>query len=246
MLILGKDYETTGLEPEKHSVTEAGMVLWDTDLRAPIKVMGFLVDPGPDAIWDPEVLNMTGITPELCAKYGYPSERALKQILSWYQAADVACAHNGTRFDRKFFNAWCKKYGYDPQPEKLWIDTNTDIELPYPNKMSRKLTYMAADHQFLNPFPHRAVFDVMTMFKVLDNYDLDRVLFLAKQPNLDIEALVSYDDRELAKVRGYRWNPYTDGRKGGQWIMTIKECFLEKEQAEAGFPIKVLSKSTGQ
>jgi DNA polymerase-3 subunit epsilon len=236
MLILGKDYETTGLDPEVHSVTEAGLVVWDTDLRAPIKVMGFLVDPGPNAVWDPVTTKITGITPELCSKYGYPDERALKQIIAWYSGVDVICAHNGTRFDHLFFDAWCKRYGFAPEP-KLWIDTNTDIELGELDfKKSRKLTYMAADHQFLNPFPHRAVFDVMTMLKVLDNYDLDRVLFLAKQPVVDVQALVSYDDRELAKARGYRWYP-----EQKLWVMTMKECFVEKEKESAGFPIKVLA-----
>jgi len=205
MLILGLDFETTGLDPVVNSITEVGMVLWETSLRAPVKVMGFLVDPGPNAVWDSVVSGVTGITPELWGKYGYQSERAFKQVLSWYQTADVACAHNGTRFDRPFFNAWCKCPGYDADPNKLWIDTNTDIELPFPEKMSRKLSYMAADHSFLNPFPHRAIFDVMTMLRILDQYDLERVLFLARQPNIDIQALVSYDDRDLAKARGYRW-----------------------------------------
>src|SRR5208282_1970744 len=241
MLILGKDYETTGLDPDVHSVTEVGMVLWDTDLRAPIKIMGFLVDPGPNAVWDPVVLQINpSITPELCAKYGYQSERALKQILSWYQPADVACAHNGTRFDRLFFNAWCQRHGYDPEPNKLWIDTNTDIELPFPEKMSRKLSYMAADHSFLNPFPHRAVFDVMTMFRILDQYDLDRVLYLAKQPNVNLQALVSYDDKDLAKARGYRWQEDPSNPGGKKiWMQTIKECFLEEEKTNAGFPVRI-------
>jgi DNA polymerase-3 subunit epsilon len=241
MLILGKDYETTGLEPEKHSITEVGMVLWDTDLHAPIKVMGFLVDPGPNAVWDPVTLKITGLTPELCAKFGYPDERALKQVIAWHENAEVICAHNGTRFDRPFFEAWCRRLGFYVNP-KLWIDTNTDIELGELDfKKSRKLTYMAADHQFLNPFPHRAVFDVMTMLKVLDNYDLERVLFLAKQPVVDVIANVSYDDRELAKARGYRWYP-----EQKLWVMTMKECFVEKEQAEAGFPIKVVSEVPGR
>lgn len=235
MLILGKDYETTGLDPQVHSVNEAGMVLWDTDLHAPIKVMGFLVDPGPNAVWDPITTKITGITPELCAKYGYQDERALRQIIAWYEQADMICAHNGTRFDHPFFDAWCARYGYTVQP-KLWLDTNTDIELGELDfKKSRKLTYMAADHQFLNPFPHRAVFDVMTMLKVLDQHDLERVIYLAKQPVVDVQALVSYDDRELAKARGYRWYP-----EQKLWVMTMKECFVEKEREEAGFPIKVL------
>lgn len=242
MLILGMDFETNGLSPEKNAVTEVGMVLWETELRAPVKIMGYLVDPWIGSEWDPVTVQINGITPELCAKYGYPDERALKQLLLWYQLADMACAHNGSRFDRPFFETWCVRYGYESQPTKLWIDTNTDIELgELEYRKSRKLTYMAADHQFLNPFPHRAVFDVMTMFKVLAEYDLERVIFLAKQPNILIEALVSYDDRELAKARGYRWSE--DPRKpGGKkiWAQTIKECFLEKESTEAGFPVVIV------
>jgi DNA polymerase-3 subunit epsilon len=242
VLILGGDFETSGLSPEKNAITEVGMVLWDTDLRSPIRVIGYLVDPWAGCEWDPITVAINGITPELCSKFGYPDERALKQFLLWYQMSDYACFHNGTRFDRPFFNAWCARYGYDPDLKKVWIDTNTDIELgELEHKMSRKLTYMAADHQFLNPFPHRAVFDVMTMLKVLEDYDLDRVIYLAKQPSIAIQAMVSYDDRELAKARGYRWcedprNP--NGKK--IWMQTIKECFLEKEIAEAGFPVTLV------
>ncbi len=241
MLILGTDFETSGLDEKKSAITEVGMVLWDSELRAPVKVMGYLVNPWSNCFWDPVTLLINGITPELCEKYGYEDERALKQYLLWYQLADVACAHNGNRFDRPFFNTWCARYGYDSNPDKTWIDTNTDIELgALEHKMSRKLTYMAADCQFLNPFPHRAVFDVMTMLKILDGHNLERVLYLAKQPTIFIQALVSYDNRELAKARGYRWVEDPRSSSNKIWAQSIKECFLEKEKTEAGFPVEVI------
>jgi len=242
MIILGKDYETTGLDPKVSSVTEVGMILWDTDTSSPIKVLGFLVDPGPEAVWDPLAIKKTLITPQLCSKYGYQNERALKQVLSWYQDADVICAHNGNRFDKPLFLAWCSKFGFTP-PDKSWIDTNTDIELDeLEHSKSRKLPYMAADHGFLNPFPHRAVFDVMTMLRILSGYDLERVLFLARQPNIQIQAIVSYEDKDLAKARGYRWEPDPRNPNGKNiWTQSIKECFLEKERKEAGFPIGVVT-----
>lgn len=246
-LILGGDFETSGLDPKKNAITEVGMVLWDTDLHMPVKVMGYLVNPRVGAEWDPMTAVINGITPELCAKHGYEDERALKQFIFWYQLADYACFHNGKRFDKPFFEFWCNLYGYEP-PEKTWIDTNTDIEYgPLEHKMSRKLVYMAADHRFLNPFPHRAVFDVMTMLKVLDNYDINRVIELAKMPDVMVEALVSYDDRELAKARGYRWveNPANPSGKK-IWMQTIKECYLENESNEAGFPIRVVKASSNR
>ena len=71
---------------------------------------------------------------------------------------------------------------------------------------TRKLTHLAAEHGFLNPFPHRAVSDVLTMLKVLSHYDIAPVLESARQPSFTVKACVSYDDREKAKARGYRWD----------------------------------------
>src|SRR5271157_2798498 len=193
------------------------MILWDTGPRCPVKAMGFLVDPGPDVAWREGVPG--GLTPEICAKYGYESQKALRQFLQWYQPSDVACAHNGTAFDRLVLKAWAEKHGYDWQPGKLWIDTSIDIELP--PKMSTRLTYMACDHGFLNPFPHRAVFDVMTMLQILDHYDLGTVIEMAKSPTLYVKAVVDYADRELAKARGYRAQ-YEDG-KFKMWTKSVKE-----------------------
>lgn len=237
MKILGCDFETTGLKPETHSITEVGMVMWDTDLRMSVKEMGYVVNPGPDAVWDPEVFKVNKLTPEICTKYGYEYQRAAKQFFLWYQEADIAVAHNGTKMEKPFVKVWADKYGYDPQPDKLWIDTSTDID--FPDKMSRRLTYLAADHAFLNPFPHVALTDVLTMLVILDKYPLDEAIRLAKTPSVYVKAVVSYEDRELAKARGYRAE-YNDKGKFMYWKLVIKECFLERERAEAGFPIEII------
>jgi DNA polymerase-3 subunit epsilon len=142
-------------------------------------------------------------------------------------------AHNGLAFDRQVLKAWAEKYGLDWQPDKLWIDTKTDIEIPSRN--STRLVYLAADHGFLNPFPHRAMFDVMTMMTILSRYDLDKVIEVAKSPTLTLRAMVSYDDRELAKARGYHWQSETK-----QWTMNVKECNLEKERAASKFQIEII------
>lgn len=237
MKILGCDVETTGLKPETHSITEVGMVLWDSNLRMPTKEMGYIVNPSPDAVWDPEVFNINKLTPEICAKYGYEYGRAAKQFFLWYQEADAVCAHNATKFERLFLKVWADKYGYDFQPDKLWIDTSTDID--FPSNMSHRLTYLAADHNFLNPFPHVALADVLTMLVILDQYPLDETIRLAKSPSVSVKAVVSYEDRELAKARGYRAE-YNDRSEFMYWKLVIKECFLDRERAEAGFPIEII------
>lgn len=245
MLILGIDFETTGLNIPTIGVTEIGMVLWDTELRAPVKLFGTLVDPGSYAVWEGATeltmaaVDVNGITPEICDKFGMEDEKALKYVLSWYSSADVACAHNGNNFDRPLLDKWAERYGLDSQKTKLWIDTRADIERPV--KMSGRLTYMAADHGFLNPFPHRAMFDVMTMLTILNKYELDPILELAKSPTRVIKALVPYEHKDLAKSRGYF--PVYENGKFNRWELPVKEINIERERQyfrSKGFDIEVI------
>lgn len=239
MLLIGLDFETTGLQIGKIGVTEVGYVKWDTGLAQPVQMSGYLVDPGPDAVWEPGVEQINGLTREIVEKYGYPDEKALRQFLFAYRNADIAVAHNGLAFDRLVLKAWAEKYGLDWQPDKLWIDTKCDIEIPPRN--STRLVYMAADHGFLNPFPHRAMFDVMTMMNILSKYDLDKVVEVAKSPSLLVKARVSFDQKELAKNRGF--HPYYENSKFVRWQMSVKECNLDSEREAArtaGFDIEVI------
>jgi DNA polymerase III subunit epsilon len=227
MLLLGLDFETTGLDTTKSSVVEVGMALWDTDLHAPVKLAGFLVDPGP-VVWEPGAAAKNGLSPELCAKYGMVDETALRQVLSHLKLADAVVAHNGNNFDFPLLESWAKRYGLEV-PNKLRIDTDSDCERP--PKMSNRLTYWAADHGFLNPFPHRAMFDVMTMLRILDtDYDINVVAEIAKSPTLLVEALVSFAQKDLAKQVGF--HAEYEGTKFRRWSLAVKECFLDKKREE--------------
>jgi DNA polymerase-3 subunit epsilon len=240
MLLCGLDFETTGLKIGTVSVVEVGLVLWDTDMRAPVKLAGYLVDPGADAVWEPGVEKINHITPELCSKYGVVELTGLKQLLSWYAVADYAVAHNGLEFDRPILRHWAEKHKLDWQADKIWIDTKCDLEIP--QRDSTRLVYMAADHAFLNPFPHRAVFDVMTMMKILDCYEIDEVLKVSKSPTLVVQALVSFADRDKARTRGFHAQYETNG-KFKAWTMVVKQCYFEREQEgarAAGFDIEVI------
>jgi len=248
MLICGIDFETTGLNIPTIGVTEVGMVLWCTELNAPIKLFGTLVDLASYAVWEPGVEKINNLTPQVCSQFGMEDERALKSVLSWYGNADIACAHNGNSFDKPLLEAWAARYGLDAQKSKLWIDTRADIERS-PRDSSR-LGYMAADHGFINPFPHRAMFDVMTMLTILmapdvskapPKYDLNTIQEIAKSPFRIVKALVSFDQNQLAKARGY--HAFYENGKFVRWELEVKECNLEKEREAAratGFEIEVI------
>lgn len=234
MLVLAMDFETSGLDPKVNSVIEVGMVLWDSEIRLPVRMISFFVDQ-PNLVWDQNLLDqgLSTITPDMLSAYGNNAQKSVAQISNWMGQSDVVLAHNGLHFDRPFYVDWCLRYGIEAHSDKLWVDTMYDLELP--PKCHKMLTCMAAFHGFLNPFPHRALFDVMTMLKVVEFYDFNEVVRMARIPLITLRAMVSYDDRDLAKARGFYWKS-----EEKSWIKEIKECYVQKEIEEATFPIKQL------
>jgi hypothetical protein len=112
-----------------------------------------------------------------------------------------------------------------------------DIDYP-PHIGSRRLSYIAADHGFVNPFSHRALFDVMTMLNVLSAYELPKVIENALCPKIEIMAHVLYENREKAKKLGYRW-------ENRLWSKVIRENRFNYEEelaASEGFKITILGK----
>ncbi len=221
------------------------MVVWDTEQHTPIKLFGSLVDPGSDVIWEPSAMTVNNLNPEICSKFGMSDEKACKYVMSWYGSCDVACAHNGNVFDRLILIKWAEQYGLDPQKDKIWIDTKADLTIKQGN--ATRLTYMAADNGFLNPFPHRAMFDVMTMFKILDKYDINEVLEMSKSPTLRVRSLQPFEQNNLARNRGFHpeYDVLPDGGRGKfkYWSMSIKECKLDAERVACrsmGFEIEVI------
>lgn len=236
MRLLGLDYETTGLDPVKNDIIEVGAVIWDTDLHVPLVIENFFVKCGEPV--SEEITEVNGIRDEWVTEFGLSPSEAMSRIhtLEYQSAANVA--HNGAVFDRPFHRDWLRRiydhYGRDDN--RLWIDTQNDVD--YPEEITtRKLTYLAAEHGFLNPFAHRAVFDVLTMLVVMDKYPLADIIFSAKQPTIVIQALVSYDDRQKAKDALFRWNP---DKK--QWIRSIK---LHKYKPEAySFKTRIIDENS--
>lgn len=236
MKLFGLDFETTGLDPEADVVTEVGAVLWDTDRRSPLIVENFFVYHETPNV-SMEITKKTGIHQSDLENFGLSSEEGFHRMMEVMALSDAVVAHNGNLFDRPFQRNWSKRILASPSKvaERLpWIDTQVDIA--YPEEITtRRLSYLAAEHGFLNPFAHRAVFDVLTMLIVLDKYDLSDILYSASQPTCLIQAVVSYDDRQLAKDNQFYWNPKL-GRKG-MWVKSVK---AHKIPTGLPFSVKVI------
>lgn len=229
MLLLGLDLETT-IEPkvEDSKIIEVGACSWDTERKCPVQILSSLVSIDRPTALSPETTALTGITSEMLVRYGEPIEDVLERLSGMEDSCDFIVAHNGNEFDKIVL---CKYADYLIAP---WIDTMTDV--PYPESITtRKLSFLAAEHGFLNPFPHRAVFDVMTMLKILECYDLQEVIALSKSPTIQCTAHVSFDDKQKAKSLGYWW---LSNRK--LWVKNFKECMFEHQNnlaEKAGFRI---------
>jgi len=227
MRILCVDYETDGLDPQKNLITECGMALYDTETRQPVRISGFLVKGG---LITTEITRITGITQHMVDAYGVTPAQGLAATYGLAQQADYLMGHN-LPFDRGFLDAESKRQGKE-LIALPGIDTRTDLpKEAYAKGKSASLRYLAADHGFCYD-AHRAVNDVLATLKLLAMYDIDTVIKRSQIPNVEVRAAVSYDDRLLAKERGYYWK--SDLK---QWRKPLKADEVQAEKDSAGFPV---------
>lgn len=227
MLLLGLDFETSGLDPKTEQIIEIGAVLWCHEKNKPLKLFSEMLQLEEGRELSPTITDITGITQEDLQSFGVPLHEAMTDLLDLIDKADYIVAHNGNKFDKLFLENALS--ALDLSYNKAWIDTMTDV--PYPEAMkTRNLVHLAAEHKFLNPFAHRALFDVLSMLEVFKNYSLQSVLDLQSSPLIKVVAQVSYEERNKAKESGFRWDP-----QGKVWFKEMKECSLK----EAAYPFTI-------
>lgn len=227
MILLGADLETTGLDPVADRPIEVGAILYSTGQKKVVESSGYLVKS--DVPVSAEITKLTGITQSAVDKFGYPSRNALESFLDLAEQAEAFVGQNIIRFDKRFLENWAKREGL-VLPTKLWIDTLTDL----PGIEGKHLGYQAADHGFLNLFPHSALADVQTVIKLIGMHDMNKILERAQSPTIAILAHQKREDNSLAKARKFRWNP-----DYGVWWKVVKQMDLKDEEAKASFNISL-------
>lgn len=230
---LALDFESTGLDFVKDRIIEVGAVLWSTGQRKCLESQGFLVKS--DVPVSAEITKITGITQSAVDKFGYDSAGSLETVMDLMASADAIIGHNVTRFDRKMLHAWAAREGVTDLPDMLWIDTFVDL----PDTFATKLGYMAADSGFINLFPHSALTDCLTVLKLVEKYDIEKIIERAKSPTMGIRAHQDRNNNDQAKKLKFRWNPDLK-----IWYKLIKEMDLNEFTRQAPFNISVLDKET--
>jgi DNA polymerase-3 subunit epsilon len=242
MLILGLDFETTFTDPidtKKARAIEIGMVLWDTDRKLPVDMSNLLLlDDEIVSQFDDRITGLTGLTLADLRAYGVTPKSGFEILAHSIEPVDYIVAHNGTGFDKPLYEAELIRHGV-ASFETPWLDTCVDV--PYPKKIeTRKLDFLAPAHGFMNPFAHRAVFDVLSMLKVLSHYDIDEVIRRSTAPKVVLRAITRkpWEDagksNEAAKARGFRF----DGASKF-WLKTVLADEVAAELAVPGVQVEV-------
>jgi DNA polymerase III alpha subunit (gram-positive type) len=234
VIILSLDFETSGLSVTDDQVIEVGAILFSTGQQKCLESVGFLVQTS--LLISEEITKITGITQAAVDRFGYSSPDALTNVLELMGEADAIAGHNAVRFDKRILESWVNREGFK-MPHKLWVDTTTDL----PGAKFGTLSHVAADHGFLNLFPHSALADCQTVVKLLSMYDIDEVIERAKSPTLVIRSHQDRNSNSDAKKLKFRWEPL---RK--VWWRTIKEMDLEQFTKDAPFSISIFDKQTSE
>jgi DNA polymerase-3 subunit epsilon len=231
MYICGIDFETNGLNINDCAVVECGLVLWDTEKRAPVKLCNFLIqDKQSKNYGDWKVCEtISNIDGGMIQKFGYDPGVAMDIINEYFEDSKYVLASNGNKFDKPLIQTFANRYNVE-LTKREWLDLIQDVPFPESCK-HRELMYLAAYYGFVNPFPHRALTDVLTMFKIFDQYDLEEILETFYSPKVTLIANVSYKDKELAKAKKFRWTGDTTN-PNKKWVKVVTETWMKKNQKE--------------
>jgi DNA polymerase III alpha subunit (gram-positive type) len=229
MLLLGIDFETTGLDPQNASIIEIGAVLYCPYFKSVVQSFSILTsaEEVPE-----EITALTGISLELLQANGVPLDKAFDSLERFASKASLLVAHNAD-FEKSFIQA---KRPKSPLLEMQTLDTMTDIPYP-PHVRHRDLERLSIGHNCVNSTYHRALPDVMTMFSVMSRYEWDDIMAYFVSPTREVQALVAYENNHLAKECSFQWNP--DAKK---WLKKVKDLDMEalkKKADEIGLKIAV-------
>jgi len=233
------DLETIGLDFKNNVITEAATVTKKLGAKKALAIKHSYLyeeDRYTAEQFTPEIYKLTYITRDLCLENGVDPQLVLKEISDEMKTVDFVLAQNGVDFDRPFLAEQMNIYGIDPSPvlDAVWIDTKQHIRWPF---RSTHLGYIAAELGFLNPFPHDALSDTMTTFKVFETaikegyVTFDKMVERATGDDVWLMADVGFHTKDKAKKGGFHWENSNGLKFPKLWVKKICECDLDDEMA---------------
>jgi DNA polymerase-3 subunit epsilon len=247
MLILGLDLETSGIDKKTSKILEIAYVLKRVgEPRAWLTRSEYIYDPswGDDFI-PHEAQLVNGIHPDICRRFGVALSRVAFEINALIKThkVDAFIGHNVRNFDLPFLLHHIEGYSTDHWDEIKTlpvIDTLTDIEYPK-NCKSKALTYLCADHGFLNTGAHSALHDVIATMRLGEFYDLQAALKRGKEPSAIYKSNTVYETRQKAKDAGFSWENLEGRNFPKQWVKRLRESEIEATVAKLGCGVQKIA-----
>lgn len=208
--VLILDLETTGTDPEKNKVREIGMILYSVE----------------HLTWE-YTSSIVLQVPEYGAEEIHKIPKGIEGIdpaAAWLtfqgvaMEADHILCHN-VEFDKSFV---MKALNYDESSISGigWICTCYDLQWPSQVREGDGLVSLALSHGLAVMASHRAIDDCMLIARLLTHVgqhgDLQAHLARGLRPKGKFWAVTSYQEKDLARNAGFKWNP--DAR---QWQRTM-------------------------
>ncbi|MEG4149430.1 exonuclease domain-containing protein [Microcoleus sp. Pol12B5] len=237
------DTETTGLSAETAQLCEISGTLYrigpSKETTGAIASVSALMPVKFDDLITNESEAINGITQELTESvcgfaegYGY-HKHAVDLFVEMANSADYVFAFNA-EFDKAFLKTLIRTDN--------WICAMQDFDWGYPKKAhgNYKLIDLALWLGIGISTAHRAGDDVRLLVECLNRSkgnlrdSIDKAIVRANSPIFEVQALVSYADRELAKAAGFSWNAPQK-----IWLKQVKECDFQEFVQTLSFEVEV-------
>jgi len=241
MIVCLFDFESTGIDTKTARITEIGAILVDSSTWEVTnnKIFECYVYDNTYPKQSQEVVRVTGITDQVLLEKGIIPKVALTEFLAFSSVADYLIAYN-VQYDRGLLEAELDRNGITGTKQNYLCGLK-DVDYPEHYKC-RKLSHLSLDHGIsVDPSKlHRAVGDVTLMAELFKKggYKLEDMVCYKSTPYIVIQALVNYDNRELAKEQRFSWEKAGDTTYPKSWVKVIKQNTFEAEKAKCGFEIR--------
>lgn len=211
------DVETTGVDAATDRIIEfAGVLFTYGATTGRIHAVGeryaALEDPGRPI--SAEIQQLTGITDAMVAGQRIDDDRVHALAMS----AQLVIAHNAS-FDRPFTSRRFPVFA-----ERPWACSIKDVHWERLGLSSAKLEFLLMRHAGAFFHGHRAEDDCLAAIEVLAKptpegvIPFQRLLESSRLPSYRVRAVKShYDQKDLLKARGYRWDAGAVGREKAWW-----------------------------
>ncbi len=233
--VLIVDTETTGLSPAEGELLEVAAILYSVEQQCTLQQASTLL-PTRSLHNPAQAVNQISIAATQA------TDPALAQMICdvisrWALQADYLVAHNA-KFDRQWMENHLHLGSLFDRP---WLCSCHDIRWPQQHRQGQKLIDLALAHGVGVSSAHRALTDCHLIAALFDRMiDLPQIFRQALEPKILVRALVSYDDRHLAKEAGFQWD--RESRHWSAWITPTEleplafryEILQQEDAAEAG------------